>query len=242
MAERAAAGAHPGDILVLAFESGLLAGSITPPASGIQFSYAMQHPEWVVAPRLGERQIPVLSALLALRPGGNHAFLLIGKLGKLITHKPLYTYRVADASPSGWNHTAPRRPLEGKLDEGRVLSDDARRFLRSLRDWADRNQVHVVYSLPWQWTPREAVDRVRKGNAEFLLQISEYFPVLRDPIIGADPRVEDFSDTRWHLNEESSVLRTEELGRQVTNWEIWQPDELRRIANERSVASPVPER
>ena len=69
MAERAAAGAHPGDILVLAFESGLLAGSITPPASGIQFSYAMHHSEWVVAPRLRETRIPVLSALLALRPG-----------------------------------------------------------------------------------------------------------------------------------------------------------------------------
>jgi len=199
----------------------------------------MHHSEWVVAPRLRERRIPALSALLALRPGGYHAFLMIGKL---IAHNPHYKYRVADASPSGWNHTAACRPLPGKLDEGRVLSDDARRLLRSLRDWADRNQVHVAYSLPWQWTPREAVDRVRKGNAEFLLQISEYFPVLRDPIIGADPRVEDFSDSYWHLNEESSVLRTEELGRQVTNWEIWQPDELRRIGNEPSVASLVPER
>src|SRR5207253_2602621 len=104
------------------------------------------HPDWAVAPTLRGGRVPIASALLALRPGANHLFTL---LAKLIAHKPLYSYEVANASPSGWNHTVMRRPLPGSPAQRLVLSDDARQFLRSFRDWADQHQVRVVYSLPW---------------------------------------------------------------------------------------------
>ena len=236
IAERAVAQAHAGDTLVLAFEPGLLTGSLRPPAFGIQFSYAMHRPDWAVAPTLHGTRVPIPSALLALRPGASHIFTL---LAKLIAHKPLYSYQVANASPSGWNRTAIRRPLPGFPAQRLILSDDARQFLRSFRDWSDQHQVRVVYSLPWHWTPPDAVKDFQRKNAEFLLQISEYLPVLRDPLIGADSRIEDFSDLVWHLDEEGSVLRTEELGRELTNWQLWQPHELRRIVEDLSAASPA---
>jgi hypothetical protein len=189
-----------------------------------------------VAPTFQGTRVPTLSALLALRPGANHIFTL---LAKLIAHRPLYSYEVANASPSGWNHTGMRRPLPGFPAQRLVLSDDARRFLRSFRDWADQHQVRAVYSLPWQWTPPDVVKDFQRENAEFLVQIAEYLPVLKDPLIGADSRIEDFSDLVWHLNEEGSVLRTEELGRQLTNWQVWQPQELRRIVEDLSATSPA---
>jgi hypothetical protein len=61
------------------------------------------------------------------------------------------------------------------------------------------------------------------------LQIAEFIPVLKDPWLGADTNVMHFADTVWHLNEEGSRLRTDELGRAVKQWDVWSVKELQSI-------------
>src|SRR5439155_3169943 len=98
-------GLRAGDTLVVALEPGLLTQPFEVPSLGVQFSFAIGHPEWVQRPALEGQRPTLLESLLALRPGSYHTITL---LGKLLKRQPLYRYRVADASPSGWNHTEVR--------------------------------------------------------------------------------------------------------------------------------------
>jgi len=75
---------------VAALEPALLTQPLETTAFGIQFSFAVGHPEWVEAPALEGRRRSRVSALLTLRPGSYHTFTL---LGKLLGGKPLYRYR-----------------------------------------------------------------------------------------------------------------------------------------------------
>jgi hypothetical protein len=66
------------------------------------------------------------------------------------------------------------------------------------------------------------------------LQVMEFVPVLRDPILGANTHVNHFSDTIWHLNEEGSALRTDGLAGQLFDLQTWGVEELQRLFKELS--------
>lgn len=222
---------RPGDTLVLALEPGLLTSSLEPVTLGVQFSYAMGHPEWATGPLFDGVPLSKGSSLLKLRLDAYHVCTLAGKI---LTRRPLFRYRVGDAAPSGWIHTDVRYPLRGSNGHGTDLSADGRRFLHSLRRWCDEHQIRVVYSLPWSYCPETEQKAFQRGNLRLLLQIDEFIPVLNDPALGADSDPAHFADTAWHLNENGSRLRSESLGRQLTEWRVWQPGELRRIEAEMS--------
>lgn len=229
MMERAVAQARKGDTLVLAFEPALLTGEIEPPVAGIQLSYALQHPGWVHAPMLAGERIGLFSALLSLRPGGSHWLILASKL---FTHHPLYTYRVADAAPSGWNHTTLRGPLVSEGMTSQRLSPSVRRYLQSLRQCTQGQGIQLAYSLPWRWVLPEQASALQKQNAEFLRNVASVIPVLKDPELGARTDAKDFSDTAWHLTETSSQVRTAQLGEQLQAWQVWTPEELAQVTAE----------
>jgi hypothetical protein len=58
--------------------------------------------------------------------------------------------------------------------------------------------------------------------------VNEFIPVLKDIHLGAFTNIEHFADTAWHLDETGSFLRTDQLGQQIKNWDIWTEEELRR--------------
>jgi hypothetical protein len=213
-----------GDTLIVAFEPGLFTTPIELTSLATQFSYARGHSEWATRTALGLAGSGRVSTLLDLRPGSRHALTL---LGKIIQGRELYRYHIADASPSGWMRTAVRVPVSGPPGHGPRLSTDARRFLSALSDWCREQGVRVAYSLPWGYAPSAQVAGFRKSNADLLMQIAEFIPVLNDPRLGADPDAGHFADTAWHLTEEGSRLRTDELGRAVKQWDLWSLEELR---------------
>lgn len=214
---------RPGDTLVLALEPGLLTEPLEPPALGVQVAFALGHPEWVVAPTVGTNAQPWASALLALRPGAYHAFTL---LGKVLTGRPLYRYKLEDMRPSGFNQTAVRLPITGPAGHTGRLVPEARRLLADLRQWCQTNRVRLVYSLPWSYTPPAAVADYQRLNAQFLLEMLDYMPVLRDERLGACTVLEWFADTGYHLNAEGSARRTDELAEQLKQWRVWAREEL----------------
>jgi hypothetical protein len=113
---------------------------------------------------------------------------------------------------------------------GPSLSAEARQFLPALKDWCVAHGVRVAYSLPRGYAPATQIKEFQKGNADFLRQMVEFIPVLKDESLGADTHTEHYADSAWHLNEEGSRLRTDELGRAVQQWDLWRVEELRQLA------------
>jgi hypothetical protein len=227
MTERALGFLRAGDTLILGFEPGLLAGAIEPSAAGVEFSYAMGHPEWAVRPKLAGQAVSIFSSLLALRPGGEHSFMLASKLA---TGKALYRYRAADATADGWNQTPAIRPLmQGEV--GTLgLSQKAGAYLDSLAAWCRGHQVRLGYSLPWRyWSPANE-ERARRENAKFIRQLAGHVAVLKDETMGVTTDDFLFADTVWHLNARGADLRTQALGRQIRGWQVWRADELKNLA------------
>jgi hypothetical protein len=170
--------------LVVALEPDLLTQGFELTDLAVQFSFAMNRADWVRKDEFGSPSISWLSALMALHPGANHLFPLIGKL---VLVQPLYRYHATDLSPSGWQQTGLRRPLAGSSAHGAQLSNDGIVFLESLKSWAKESGVRLVYSLPWAYMPYEQIKEFRHQNIEFLLQVSTFVEVLKDPVLGADP-------------------------------------------------------
>jgi hypothetical protein len=215
---------RPGDTLIVAIEPGLLTQSFDVPALGVQFSYAMHHPEWVRHPRFGEPGVNWFQALDALRPGGFHTFTL---LGKIASGRPLFRYQPGDYHPSGWEQTEVRTKITGPSNYGTHLSGNARALLGGLRAWCAQRHVRVAYSLPWCYTPPDKVKSFQERNIAILLQVNEFIPVLKDAHLGADTNLEDFADTQFHLTRPAAALRTDELAGQIKNWDLWTVEELR---------------
>lgn len=214
----------PHDTLVMALEPTLLTGPVDIPMLGVQFSFAMGRSDWVVAPRFGVPPKSWPAALLALRPGGYHVFTL---LGKLLQRRALYRYSTAEVRPSGFHQTTVRMPLTTLTGHSGHLHPEVRVLLRGLADWCRSNQMVLVYSLPWRYTPTEAVADYQRLNAGLLWEISEYCPVLRDEALGAHPVREHFADTEFHLNEPGARLRTDQFADQLRFRRFWSRDELR---------------
>lgn len=217
---------QPGDTLIVAIEPFLLTVPLDQPSLGVQLSIASRHPEWASEPVLGVGGVGWFQMLASLRPGGYHAFTL---LGKFVRRDPLYRYQGSDYHASGWKQTAVRVPFDGPAWHKIHLSEDSRQLLRRLREWCDRHGVRAAYSLPWSYTPADAAHRFREENLEFLVQMSAFFPVLRDARVGVDPVREHYSDTALHLTESGAALRSDELAGQIRNWDVWTTADLRAL-------------
>jgi hypothetical protein len=215
-----------GDTLIVALEPAHFAEPPETTSLATQFSYSRDHSEWATRSALGLPGNGRVSTLLALRPGSYHALTLIGKL---LQGRPLYRYQIADARPSGWVVTKVRAPMEGPPGHKPRMTGDIQRYLSDLRDWCAQNGVRVAYSLPWAHFPVDKLEGFKASNADILLQIREFIPVLKDPLLGADPEAEHFADTGWHLTEEGSGLRTDQLGESIVRWDLWSREELQSL-------------
>jgi hypothetical protein len=224
LTESVLAQARAGDTLIVAIEPGLLTGPVNLPADGVQFSFAMHHPEWVLHPALGVDQAGWFQALSALRPGGTLVFTY---LGKIASGKPLMRYHDTDFRPSGFEQTSVRLPILGPAGHGPGLSADGRKLLGNLRAWCDEHRARLAYSLPWSYSPPDKKRSFQSSNIDFLLQINEFMPVLRDASLGACTNLDFYADTVWHLTGPGSAARTDSLGIAVKDWEVWTPEALR---------------
>lgn len=215
---------RPSDTLIVACEPGLLTGDINPTPLGTQFSFATHHSGWVLHPALNVAPLNWFQALADLRPGGYHFFTL---LGKIAGRKPLMRYQLSDYHPSGWMQTAVRMKITGPAGHGPFLSDGSRTLLYNLRLWCEARHVRIAYSLPWSYCPPEKETTFQKGNIDFLLQMNEFMPVLKDAQLGANTNIDYYADTAWHLTGPGSALRTDSLGEQIKDWNVWTADDLR---------------
>jgi len=216
---------RPGDTLIVALEPQLLTETTQPTAVGIQFCFATGR-----AGLLSQAGSPSrFSSLMALRPG---AFNIITLIGKVLSGRPLYRYQTSDIRPSGcWKALLVQWPLDGPPAHGPELTPDARNLLASLRSSCDQNHIRVAYALPWGFVPEAKLARFRKDNADFLLKVYGFLPVLKDPTLGAISRRDLYADTHWHLTPEGARLRTDELARVLRQWDVWAPNELKQLAN-----------
>jgi hypothetical protein len=220
---------RPGDTLIVATEPQLLCEPLAPPAIGVQFGVAMHHPEWLIHPLLGEPSVNWFQTVAALRPGG---YLTFTYLGKIAMGKPLMRYHVTDYRASGFEQTAVRLKVVGPAGNWPLLSADGCRLLRNLRAWCEQRHVRLAYSLPWSYCPPAKEREFKKNNIDFLLQVNEYIPVLKDSYLGANTNADFFADTLWHLTEPGSNLRTDTLAQSLKDWSLWTPVELRARASQ----------
>ena len=217
---------RPGDTLVVAIEPGLLTIDQAATATAVQFCYALNSPQWLRGV-LEPHESAGPASWLMLRPGGQQTFTY---LAKLFGGQPLYRYRVADLQPSGLVTTAVRTPLTGSPGYQGPLPAASRHLLRSLADWSRTNQVRLCYALYWAWCPPEYLEAFRRQNAAFLVEISEFMPVLEDRRLGAVTNQTLFADTALHLTAEGVPLRTDALGEQLRAGRMWDTNELRTLA------------
>jgi hypothetical protein len=214
-----------GDTLIMAMEPALLTDPPDLPYLGAQFSAAAGRAEWLREPLPPVAPLSWAGLAMALRPGGYHTFTMLGKLAR---GQELYRYRPEDMRPSGFNQTPVRIPITGPPGHGGDIPAGTREFLKSVREWCDQRDVRLAYSLPWAYTPTDLVTEFQRKNVEFLLQVSDIMPVLRDPRLGAYSVREHFADTAWHLNETAAALRTDSFGEQVRDWQVWSRQDLER--------------
>lgn len=225
-----------GDNLLIALEPSLLTDPIEPVGLEMQFSLRTGHPEWMLKPQLGQPGVSLLSAGLLVRPGG---YQLLTLAGKILMRQPLYRYRIEEVQASGWQQTPVKMEISGPPGHRIHLSDDAKRFLQALAAQCRERGVRLAYVLPWGYCPPEEVAAFRRENAEFLLEVSQWVEVLKDPMLGAYAVREEFADTSWHLNGPGSARRCEVLATQIKSWQSWTREELKALSA--STAYLVPE-
>lgn len=200
---------RPGDTLVMTLEPSLLAGSLTVPQLGQQVCIAIGHTEWASESNLidvGPCWMPG-TYVSALRPGGSHFVLLIGKV---VMRRPLYRYKIGDFRPSGQKVTDVR--MQPLAPRGFVtISPAGHSLLAEFKHWSETNHVRIVYTLPWAYCSREEAPEFRRENLYFLEQMLNHFPVLAEKTVGAYPQAEHFADTAYHLTQEGAKVRTREL-------------------------------
>jgi hypothetical protein len=226
LTESALSDLRPGDTLIVGLEPGLLTMPFgKEPALGVQFSFAVGHPGWVLHPALGMGRATWIQAAAALRPGGFFTFTL---LGKWIRGQPSYRYKASDFHRSGWCETDVRVPMTGAAGHGPHLSEDARALLTNISLWCRTNGIRVAYSLAWSYCPPDQLREFRKSNAEIVAEIMPIIPVLRDDSLGANLDARNFADTALHLSTTGAAQRTDEFGRQIQQWNTWTREDLDR--------------
>jgi hypothetical protein len=200
--------ARPGDRLVLSFEEGLLTGPIGWESLGVQFAAATGRPDLLDEP--GSFHWP--RTLLALRPGGYHAFTL---LGKAVLRQPWYRYSAEEVRPGGWHEVAARRTVVSPGPGPDALSPAARTWLRELRTECERRGMTVVYTPPWLYGAEAQAEAMREANRRFLADIGTILPVLRDDEFGVHTDLTHYADTVAHPTGEGARINTDRVARLV---------------------------
>ena len=208
---------RPGDTLIVALEPGLITDGLDLTSQALQFSAVAKHSEWVRDPIKPAVGVSLAEFGLSLRPGGHHFFTMLGKLAR---GGDLYRYSVEEMNPSGFCHTPVRLPFVGPPRHGVLIPEQSKEFFRTLRNWCDANQVRIAYSLPWAYVDESQEEEFRKENLDFLKQMMDIMPVLKDEKLGAHSVREEFSDTFWHLDEKGAEKRTRSFGEQVSQWKV----------------------
>lgn len=142
----------------------------------------------------------------------------------------MFRYAVEDIHPSGWVETMATGEINGAAGGGGMPSPDGLMLLRSLVQWCQTNQVRVCFTLPVAYATPELLPSFQRTNAAYLLEVSQYLPVLEDRRLGANTNASLFADTAWHFNAEGVAQRTDELAEPLRAWRMWNPDELRALA------------
>ncbi len=203
-----------GDTLIVALEPDLLAGPIELEPLGVQFALAVGRPGWL----RGAHGVNWPSALLDLRPGGQHTFAL---LGKILLRQPLYRYAISELQPGGWHRVAARRDLGTPAVPAMPLSSQGRALLQSIRDECQRRQVRVACVVPWQFCLPENERALRHATLGFLRQVADVLPVLQEPSMGTHAVRDHFADTVFHLRPEIAAQRTDEFAEALKAWRLW---------------------
>lgn len=219
----AAQEARPGDTLVLTLEPELLTSTFTSPDLAAQLGITLGDPSLVRASDITGARVSWPSLLLSLRPGAYHAFTL---LGKIVLHKPLYRYSAGDIHPSGWQEARDFREFPELKPWSPHLSPEGRQLLAALARWSRTAGVRLTYAMPCCYTQSERRAALRRDNARFLSEVSEFMPVLSDPALGVDPVRAHFADTPWHLVAEAARQRTDFLAGQLKTNVFWTREAL----------------
>ena len=218
---------HKGDTLIVALEPGLLTANEEMGTLGVQYAFAMGRSDWICRPALGLRRLSWGSAFLALRPGAYH---IVTLAAKIVTQRPLYRYGLKDVSSGGWVSTESREFEDQPPRHGEKLAPQSVELLEALARLTSEREIKLMYALPWAYCPEDDLKKFRQENASFLLQIQRYMPILFDPRLGAIDKKCLFADTAWHLNDEGSRFRTDELVAQLKRQQMWKCSELQKHA------------
>jgi hypothetical protein len=200
--------ANEGDILVAAFEPELLDGALESPLLGAQFSMMRGSGHWLDPSLESEPHRPGFSEIVELRPGGYHAFTL---LGKITAGRPLYRYTPGEFQPDGWQNVAARMPIAPAPAREKTLSAAARDFLEQLVAVCAERKLRLALTLPWFYVAEEHAEAERRFNVAFLAELSEIVPTLDDGATGVWTVEEDFADTPFHLVPAAAEHRSDQL-------------------------------
>lgn len=226
--------AHPGDTIIIALEPKILTVPYQRPSIACKLSCAFGHSEWVY--RLGETPCDhYVRTMIGSSTGWTSLMLLpsFRRKGEAIWH-----YSISETDASGYQTTSHRLkdPFQMVPYEGQ-LSEHNKTLLKETRQWCDRNQVRVAYSLPWGYWEPDVQTKWEAINFNLVKQIAAILPVLRDPRMGVYREPAHFTDTYNHLNTEGAALRSDELARQIKAWDVWTPEALNAWEQEHSSKS-----
>lgn len=218
---------NPGDTLIVAMEPSLLMNdkktkTMLRTSEGDKFFFCVKG-----APYSGVFYSTTWQDLPSLLFGSTSTNFFL--LGKVVLGRPLYRYDVAHnlrehggmkITEKGFLQATSGEPSEAFLKD--PLTAEAREYLSLVKNWAEKNNVKVMYSLPKSY----AEESYRPVYARYLLAISEYMPVLKDECLGCYDVLEEFSDTGNHLTPEGAVKATRELARELIYRDFWTKEEL----------------
>src|SRR5204863_5455620 len=110
------------------------------------------------------------------------------------------------------------------------ISEEAQRMLRWLAERCHTSGVHLAYSLPWEYVPESHRRQAVKRNLAFVIQVSEFMPVFKDPRFGVVTNVDYFADTEFHLAPLGVRVRSNEFAIDLREWHVWKTEALRAMA------------
>ena len=222
LAQAAIGELHAGDTLILAIEPPLLAQPHELSSFACKLGNSAGHPEWVYLP-FQASSFPYLGTALRCTTGWKWLMIdpRIRRNSIAENHWDLMT---KDAS--GWQSTSYRPPAYFPAVPYGALCEDNRKFLKWIAQWCATHQVRVAYSLPWGYQEQANALQFQKANRVMMREIASILPVLKDARMGVSTDLHQFGDTAYHLDAEAAAVRTDELARQIKNWEIWAPKEL----------------
>ena len=201
----------PGDIIVLAIEPDTLNGRVQPTSLGINTAVSMGNKQWAVGGDLINRKLTYKEQINASRPGGRK---IITHFFKFLLRIPPYRYNLHEADQTGWcsiSYDLEQATPEGNFDKKYTLSENGKQLLKAVSKSAELKGAKVYYLAPWQLTKLESKDHNRSLNKQFLEEINQILPIINDNYFGVCTNPEWYADTKWHLTDYGSRIRTEAL-------------------------------